>query len=55
MSDRDPIYDAMKAHFADKFNADRARFLTQANADDDGKVTRGLKSMYELIRSEVQS
>lgn len=36
MSDRDPIYDAMKEIFRDKFNADRARFHADAIRDDDG-------------------
>lgn len=83
MSERDPIYDDMSAYFKGKFDADRARFLSAAQSDDDGKwakhteyhwsrtvngkrldywpsrkkwqyegrVTRGLKSMYELIRA----
>ena len=33
---RDPIWDALKEHSRDKFNADRARFATEANAADDG-------------------
>ncbi len=40
MSDRDPIWDAMKTHFRDKFNADRARFLADAKANDDGGWTK---------------
>lgn len=36
MSDRDPIWDAMKEHSKAKFDADRARFLDQAQTDDDG-------------------
>jgi len=37
MSDRDPIWDALKAHAKSKFDADRERFMAQANADDDGQ------------------
>ena len=33
---RDPIYDALKEHSKTKFDADRARFLIEANAADDG-------------------
>ena len=33
---RDPIYDALKEHSKAKFDADRARFLSEANAADDG-------------------
>lgn len=40
MSDRDPIYDAMKAHSKTKFDADRAAFLNQAKASDDGQWTK---------------
>lgn len=36
---RDPIYDEMKAHYKAKFVADRARFLKQAKADNDGGWT----------------
>lgn len=35
-SDRDPVYDAMKEHSKQKFDADRERFMKQANADNDG-------------------
>ena len=35
MTDRDPIYDAMKEHSKSKFDADRARFLNQAKEDND--------------------
>ena len=37
---RDEIYDAMKDHFKAKFDADRARFLTDAQARDDGGWTK---------------
>jgi hypothetical protein len=37
---RDPIWDAMKQHSREKFNADRARFLAQAQTDDDGGWTK---------------
>lgn len=36
MTDRDPVYDAMKAVAKDKFNADRARFMRDAEQRDDG-------------------
>lgn len=38
--DRDPIYDALRAHSKAKFGADRARFLQEAVANDDGKWTK---------------
>ena len=40
MSDRDPIWDALKQRSQQKFNTDRQRFLTQAQADDDGGWTK---------------
>lgn len=40
MSDRDPIWDAMKQHSKEKFDADRARFLERASVDDDGGWTK---------------
>ena len=33
---RDPIWDALKAHSKEKFDADRARFMLDAIALDDG-------------------
>lgn len=36
MTDRDPIYDAMKQQSREKFDADRARFAAEAAAADDG-------------------
>lgn len=36
MTARDEIYDAMKQHSREKFDADRARFMAQAKASDDG-------------------
>jgi hypothetical protein len=39
-TDRDPIWDAMKAHSKAKFGADRAIFMAQAVAQDDGKWTK---------------
>lgn len=33
---RDEIWDALKAHSKSKFDADRARFLEDANRKDDG-------------------
>lgn len=40
MADRDPIWDALKERTQDKFNADRSRFLQQAQTDDDGGWTK---------------
>ncbi len=37
---RDDIYDAMKAISKEKFDADRARFLIEANQADDGGWTK---------------
>ena len=37
---RDPIWDALKAHSKEKFDADRARHLQEANRDDDGGWTK---------------
>ena len=37
---RDEFWDALKAHKKEKFDADRAAFLTKAVADDDGKWTK---------------
>lgn len=39
-ADRDPIYDAMKAHSKSKFDLDRDRFLEGAIASDDGRWTK---------------
>ena len=40
MSDRDPIWDALKAHSREKFNADRQRFMEAAVSADDGGWTK---------------
>lgn len=40
MGERDPIYDAMKQHFKEKFDADRARFMADAVETDDGGWTK---------------
>ena len=40
MTNRDPIYDAMKQHGKEKFNSDRARFLAEAHEADDGGWTK---------------
>lgn len=40
MSQRDPEWDELKAHKKEKFDTDRARFMEQANASDDGKWTK---------------
>jgi hypothetical protein len=37
MTDRDPIWDALKDRSKSKFDADRERFMAQAEKDDDGK------------------
>lgn len=36
MSDRDEIWDALKEHKKSKFDEDRARFMKQANEENDG-------------------
>lgn len=40
MTDRDPIWDALKERSQNKFDADRERFLKQAMTDDDGGWTK---------------
>ena len=40
MNDRDPIWDALKAHSREKFDTDRARFMAAAIAGDDGHWTK---------------
>lgn len=40
MTDRDPIWDAIKAHAKEKFDADRKAALTRAISDDDGGWTK---------------
>lgn len=37
---RDPIWDDMKQVSKDKFDADRKRFMAEAQAADDGKWTK---------------
>ena len=37
---RDPLYDALKEHSKAKFDADRARFMSDAIAQDDGNWTK---------------
>jgi hypothetical protein len=37
---RDPIYDDLKSHFKEKFDADRERFMADAIAADDGGWTK---------------
>lgn len=39
-TERDPIWDALKSHAKEKFDADRQRFLSDAIASDDGKWTK---------------
>ena len=36
MSDRDPIWDALKARSKEKFDKDRKTFMDKAVAEDDG-------------------
>ena len=36
MSDRDPIWDALKARSKEKFDKDRKTFLAKAQSEDDG-------------------
>lgn len=40
MTDRDPVWNALKEHAKTKFDADRARFMAQAKATDDGGWTK---------------
>lgn len=40
MSDRDPIWDALKERGKSKFDADRVKFLEEAIANDDGGWTK---------------
>jgi len=40
MTDRDPIWDALKEHSKSKFDADRERFMAQAIEHDDGGWTK---------------
>lgn len=39
-TERDPLWDALKAHAKDKFDADRAKFHADALAGDDGLWTK---------------
>lgn len=38
--ERDPIWDALKAHSKEKFDGDRARFMADAKQADDGRWTK---------------
>lgn len=40
MTDRDPIWDALKTRSKEKFDADRARFMADAIGADDGGWTK---------------
>ena len=40
MTDKDPIWDALKEHSKEKFDRDRAAFLAKAQKDDDGGWTK---------------
>jgi hypothetical protein len=40
MTDRDPIWDALKEHSKEKFDRDRTAFLEKAKKDDDGGWTK---------------
>jgi len=39
-ADRDSLWDALKEHSTAKFDADRAKFLSDAVTGDDGKWTK---------------
>ena len=49
MTDRDPIWDALKQHKKAKFDADRKQFLTQANQQDDGGWTKHTEFHWSRI------
>lgn len=49
--ERDPIWDAIKEHKRAKFDADRARFLADAQAEDDGKWTKHTQYHWSRIVS----
>lgn len=38
--ERDPLWDALKERSKEKFDADRARFMSEAEAQDDGGWTK---------------
>jgi hypothetical protein len=40
MTQRDPIWDALKENSKAKFDADRAKFLSDAKSNDDGHWTK---------------
>ena len=40
MTERDPVWDALKQRGKEKFDADRERFRTEAIRDDDGGWTK---------------
>ena len=49
MSDRDPIWDALKANSKEKFDADRKRFFADAVAADDGGWTKHTEFHWSRI------
>ena len=49
MTDRDPIWDALKEHSKSKFDADRARFMDQAVRQDDGGWTKHTQHHWSRI------
>ena len=49
MSERDPIWDALKEHSRAKFDADRARFLADAKSADDGGWTKHTEYHWSRI------
>ena len=49
MGDRDPIWDALKERSKAKFDADRAKFMNQAVANDDGGWTKHTEYHWSRI------
>lgn len=49
MSNRDPLWDVIKSVKKDKFDADRAQFLAQANSNDDGGWTKHTEYHWSRI------
>ena len=46
---RDDLWDALKQHKKEKFNADRAAFLSEAVRDDDGGWTKHTEFHWSRI------
>lgn len=49
MTDRDEIWDILKQHKKEKFDADRARFLEDAKRTDDGGWTKHTEYHWSRI------